>query len=111
MASAKMIHKDWFDYMINQYNKNHAGKYGEYNKSRHSIRESGEVVIKNREGRRIDVLEEVGMDYRTFRMKYETSDNPTWGGEKEQKKIVTQVILGQKLGDGTIRETEVAINL
>jgi len=110
MANAKVIHKVWFDYMVDQYTKTHAGKYGDYNKNRHSIRENGAVVIKNKEGRRIDVLEEVGMDYGTFRMKYDTSDNPIWGTPKDVQPI-TRVVLGQKLGDGTIRETEVAVNI
>jgi len=69
----KHIRKTWIQYMIDEYNKLYSKKYGIYNAKKHSIRDDGTVIItSNRLGR--ETLE-IGLDYRTFRMKYDTSDN------------------------------------
>ena len=75
-VTRKSIRKVWFRYMIEQYTKDYSKKYGAYDATIHSIRDGGEVVVKGKFGK--ETLEEVGMDYGTFRMKYNTSDNPTW---------------------------------
>jgi hypothetical protein len=74
MSGAKAIRKTWFQYMIDQYTKTHSTKYGKYDKTQHSIRDDGNVVVTGRLGK--ETLEEVGMDYRTFKLKFDTSDNP-----------------------------------
>jgi len=78
--------------MVSQFTAKHAGKYGDYNKSKHSIRHEGQVVIKDGEGKRIETLDEVGMDYGTFRMKFGTSDNPTW--HNTPRVLITELQLG-----------------
>lgn len=70
----KLIRKVWTQYMIDEYNKAHSKKYGVYNAKDQSIRDDGTVIVNGKFGR--ETLEEVGLDYRTFRMKYNTSDNP-----------------------------------
>jgi hypothetical protein len=89
-VTRKLIHKAWEQYMISQY----AAKYGEYNKKIHSIRHEGQIVIKDKDGRKLDILEEVGMDYSTFRMKFGTSDNPTWK-EHKTREVIIQLELGK----------------
>ena len=93
-VTRKLIHKIWFKYMIDQYAQQHAAKYGEYDPRHHSIRHEGQVVIKDTEGRRIDLLDEVGMDYDTFRMKFNTSGNPTWQADKAVRSTMSQLDLG-----------------
>lgn len=70
----KLIRKIWIQYMIDEYNKLYSKKYGTYNAKDHSIRDNGTVVVNGKSGR--ETLEEVGLDYHTFRMKHNTSDNP-----------------------------------
>lgn len=70
----KTVRKVWENYMIEEYNRQHSSKYGKYSKGNQQIRDSGEVVVNSHIGK--EVLEEVGMDYRTFRMKYNTMENP-----------------------------------
>ena len=70
----KLIHKIWNNYMIAQFNEKYAEKFGKYDLREHSIRDTGNVIVSGKFGR--EVLEEVGLDYRTFRMKYNTSSNP-----------------------------------
>ncbi len=96
-VTRKLIHKAWEQYMISQYAAKFAAKYGEYNKKVHSIRHEGQVVIKDKDGRKIDTLDEVGMDYGTFRMKFGTSDNPTWK-EHKAREVIVQLQLGHNVG-------------
>jgi hypothetical protein len=104
-VTRKVIHKEWEKYMISQFTKQYAAKYGEYNKKVHSIRHEGQVVIKDKEGKRLELLDEVGMDYGTFRMKFGTSSNPTWGEEREVRPSVTQLILGKNIAQSQPDET------
>ena len=93
-VTRKVIRKVWFDYMIEQYSKQYAAKHGAYNKNRHSIRDGGEVVIKDNDGNRVETLDEVGRDYGTFRTKFNTSDNPTWDRENKRPEPIVQLELG-----------------
>ncbi len=77
----KLIRSVWINYMIAQYTKEYSKKYGAFNPNVHQIQDSGDVRIRNAGGL---VLEEVGIDYRTFRMKYNTSDNPVENPNKKQ---------------------------
>lgn len=73
----KKIRKEWIRYMEQQVTKNIAP----YDSTKHRILDSGSVVKitrKSAENVEKEVIEEVGMDYGTFRMKYNTSENPTW---------------------------------
>lgn len=94
-VTRKVIHKEWEKYMISQFTKLWANKYGEYNKKVHSIRHEGQVIIKDQEGKRIETLDEVGMDYGTFRMKFNTSSNPTWAEDCAVRELPVQFILGK----------------
>ena len=92
-VTRKLIHKVWFEYMIDQY-KQYAAKFGVYNPKIHSIRHEGQIVVKDKEGRKVDTIEEVGMDYGTFRMKFGTSDNPTWKEDRRIRETIVQFELG-----------------
>jgi len=71
--TAKVIREQWEKYMQGQITKTIAP----YDSTKHRILDSGSVIkLDSKYGK--EVIEEVGLDYATFKMKFNTSDNPTW---------------------------------
>lgn len=63
---AKAIRKIWLDYMKKRFSQIH----GAFNPNVHTIRDDGSVTTgKNAQGN-MWTYEDVGVDYRTFKLKY-----------------------------------------
>ena len=71
-VTRKYIRQEWEQYMKTQLEKLVGAPY---DPRKYRILDSGSVLkLDGRLGK--EMMEEVGLDYGTFRMKYNTSDNP-----------------------------------